>query len=220
MVFYTTKVNVVPEVLDKRVLGPLYLDSLASVKPYLHLMGMSSNANTVNRWFTLPEKELLTDAPEQVFTFFVSFDMITRNSFDVEFPSARFNLVKYSMLARDSNGKLKTLLEFTIDVVFDNISETTVAGEPIKIGTVKLVGYYRILEQPPVEFNPVHYNVLPHNPKNSDIIANIPGQMYKTIYTDKFGFEQLLSSQFLLLKVSNFRRNNPTRPISGKRPGQ
>lgn len=142
LVFYSKKVNVIPEALDAGVLPPLVLEKSPTVKQYLHFMGSSPNLDTVHHHFVLEDTEVLLDAPDVQYSFVLSFDVITRSSHQSITKKIRFNLVKFSFLRKDLDQSRHSLVEIILDLVFDDLvkNEDKNTGDTLYLGQAWLKG--------------------------------------------------------------------------------
>lgn len=203
LVFYSKKVNVIPEALNAGVLPPLVLEKAASLRNYFHFMGSNPNLDTVNHHFVLNDTQVLLDAPDVEYSFVLSFDVITRHSLFSPIPRIRFNLVRFSLLYKDVTNSSHFLVDVILDLVIDNLQKSFDPGtnDFYYLGQVWLKGYYISTDNIPVPILRGPFQMVLTRTGTGLELVNVIGSMYKSLQTDHYEFSQLLSTQFLFFKV-------------------
>ena len=164
-------------------------------------MGLGSATVASQQRFVVANVQLALSLPEQAFSFFLYFDMITRNPAGSPFPDFRSNLLKYFFIGQNDQNENTSIFSLSVDLIVYNLEELTVANQKVFKGVAKLVGYHSLLKEDKVSFESDALAIVHEAPAGDKEILNVPGRMYTTSQTSQFGYRQLLSAQFFLLKV-------------------
>ena len=220
LVFYSKKVNLIPEALGTGDLPPLVLQKTDTLLSYTQLMGSNLNMDALHQHFVLDNAELSPEVPDTRYSFGISFDLITRQS-QTETASARFNLVKLVLVSESSQGVSTELFSVVLDLVFDNITEHVDADTSslYSLGDIYLRGEYRTYMSSSVPISAGPFPVVTGRTGNYQELITVPGSIYETVQTREAQFHQLLSAQLLVLTVLFCDRtgSNSSAPVVGQK---